>query len=182
MDAISTVTHPSHTARHLLRHLFEMVVAMILGMAVFGAVVWGIFGLLGHADLRHYAGVRGLVMSLNMIIGMSLWMRIRRHSWSIIGEMSWAMFLPYVALIGPYLVGLLSGPAFLGAMHLLMLPMMIGAMLHRREEYLPVLKDEESPASHPSQTDGSRSIRGEVSALDVAARRASRMFGVLPRG
>ena len=133
----SVTTSSSHDAtwRAFIRHFLEMVVAMIVGMAVFGAIVWGIFGLLGHASLRHYAGFRALVMAINMIIGMSLWMRHRRHSWAAIGEMAGAMFVPYVALLGPYLAGVLSGPALLGAMHLLMLPAMVLAMLHRRDEY-----------------------------------------------
>ena len=104
-------------------------------MAVFGAIVWGVFGLLGHSDLRHYAGFRAFVMEINMIVGISLWMRHRRHSWAAIGEMAGAMFVPYAVLIGPFWAGALSGPALLGAMHVLMLPPMIGAMLHRREEY-----------------------------------------------
>ena len=125
----------SHAARDLLRHFLEMVIAMIVGMVVFGAIVWGIFGLFGHSDLRHYAGLRAFIMVANMIVGMSLWMRLRRHSWAAIGEMAGAMFVPYAVLIGPFWAGALSGSALLVAIHILMLPLMIVAMLHRREEY-----------------------------------------------
>ena len=38
-----------------------------------------------------------LVMALNMTIGMTVWMRYRRHSWAMCGEMAGAMFLPAIA-------------------------------------------------------------------------------------
>jgi hypothetical protein len=138
----SVTASQTHRAerRHFLRHFIEMVLAMLVGMALFGAIIWGIFGLLGHSNLRHYPEIRALVMSANMVIGMSLWMRYRRHSWAAIGEMAGAMFVPYAVLIGPFWAGLLSGPALLGAMHVLMLPLMIVAMLHRREEYTGVME------------------------------------------
>jgi hypothetical protein len=43
-----------------------------------------------------------------MTVGMSLWMRHRRHGWASVGEMAGAMLVPYVVLIGPYWAGLLS--------------------------------------------------------------------------
>jgi deazaflavin-dependent oxidoreductase (nitroreductase family) len=112
-----------------------MVVAMLVGMAVLGAAVSLIFGLLGHSNLLHYAGLRGLLMTGYMTIGMSVWMRHRRHTWTTIAEMGAAMLLPYVVLIGPFLAGRLSAGTFLGAMHALMLPCMIVAMLARRDQY-----------------------------------------------
>jgi hypothetical protein len=45
------------------------------------------------------------------------------------------MFVPLAVLIGPYLAGMLSSDALLSAMHVLMLPAMAIAMLHRRDEY-----------------------------------------------
>ena len=137
------------TARDLLRHFLEMVVAMIVGMVVFGAIVWGIFGLFGHSDLKHYAGLRAFVMVTNMTVGMSLWMRHRRHGWVAIGEMASAMFVPYAVLIGPFWAGALSGSALLGATHILMLPLMIAAMLHRREEYTADHASGERTRVHP---------------------------------
>jgi deazaflavin-dependent oxidoreductase (nitroreductase family) len=112
-----------------------MVVAMLVGMAVLGAAVSLIFGLLGHSNLLHYAGLRGLLMTGYMTIGMSLWMRHRRHTWTTVAEMGAAMLLPYVVLIGPFLAGRLSAGTFLGAMHALMLPCMVVAMLARRDQY-----------------------------------------------
>jgi hypothetical protein len=66
---------------------------------------------------------------------MACWMRHRGHGWPAIGEMSAAMFVPLAVLIGPFWADAISGEMLLGAMHLLMLPAMVVAMLHRREEY-----------------------------------------------
>jgi hypothetical protein len=120
---------------HFVRHFLEMVVAMIVGMAVLGALVSLIFRLLGHANLLHFAGLRALLMTTYMIVGMSLWMRHRGHNWARVCEMSVAMALPLALLIGPFWAGLLSPQTLLVAMHALMLPFMLVAMLLRRNEY-----------------------------------------------
>jgi hypothetical protein len=112
-----------------------MIVAMLAGMALLGGVVSLTFALLGHSNLLHYAGLRALLMAGYMTVGMSLWMRHRHHGWASIGEMAGAMLVPYAVLIGPFWAGLLSVGALLGAMHVLMLPCMVVAMLHRRDEY-----------------------------------------------
>jgi deazaflavin-dependent oxidoreductase (nitroreductase family) len=112
-----------------------MIVAMLVGMAVLGAAVSVVFTLIGHSNVLHYAGLRGLLMSAYMTVGMSLWMRHRGHGWSSVGEMAVAMFVPYALLIGPFAAGLIPPSAFLGAMHALMIPAMVVVMLRRREEY-----------------------------------------------
>jgi deazaflavin-dependent oxidoreductase (nitroreductase family) len=129
---------PSHVGvswRAFVRHLVEMIVAMLIGMAALGAAVSLVFALLGHSNLLHYAGLRGLLMSAYMTVGMAVWMRHRDHGWSSVGEMAAAMFVPYLALIGPFVAGSIPADQFLGAMHVLMVPCMIAVMLHRREEY-----------------------------------------------
>ena len=50
--------------------------------------------------------------------------------------MACAMLVPYAVLIGPFWAGLISASALLGAMHALMLPCMVVAMLDRRDEYV----------------------------------------------
>jgi len=121
--------------RSFWRHFAEMVVVMLLSMGLFGALVSGAFVLLGHGSLLHYTALRGLLMTAYMVIGMGLWMRYRRHGWPRVFEMSVAMAVPYVLLVGPFAVGLIEKEAFLVAMHVLMLPCMYVAMIHRREEY-----------------------------------------------
>jgi hypothetical protein len=138
---MATVVPTRETARrtarhHLVRHFFEMVLAMLAGMAVFGAVVQVICAALGHSGFFvDHVGLRAPLMAMNMTLGMALWMRYRGHGWAPITEMSAAMFAPLVVLIGPFWAGVLSGDALLGAMHVLMLPAMVVAMLHRRDEY-----------------------------------------------
>ena len=121
--------------RRFFHHYLEMVVVMLVAMAVFGAVVSLVFAFLGHSNLLHYTGLRAFVMTANMTIGMTIWMRVRGHGWATTGEMAGAMVLPIVLLIGPYWAGMLSGGALLGVMHALMLPFMFLVMLRRYHEY-----------------------------------------------
>jgi flagellar biosynthetic protein FliP len=138
-------------------HFLEMVVVMLLSMAIFGAAVSGVFALLGHGTLLHYTALRGFLMTIYMVIGMGLWMRHRRHGWASVLEMSAAMIVPYALLVGPFAAGLLAKGTFLGAMHVLMLPCMYLAMIHRREEY------EQGHAGHGSQgSQGSSAHRGRI--------------------
>ena len=122
--------------RNLVRHFGEMLVAMLVGMTVLGMAAAGICVALGHSGfLNDHAGIRAFVMALNMTIGMAVWMRYRGHGWAAVGEMGAAMFVPLLLLIGPYLAGAISAGALLVGMHVLMLPAMVVAMLHRRDVY-----------------------------------------------
>ena len=119
--------------RHFVRHFLEMVVAMAVGMGVLGLAETPLtdhFGVFQRTDLSV------LVMATNMTIGMSLWMRYRRHGWASIAEMGVAMYLPFVVLLVPYWAGLLSGGMLMMGGHALMLVAMAAAMLRRREEYV----------------------------------------------
>jgi hypothetical protein len=121
------------TIRPYLRfagHFAEMVVAMIVGMVALGPL-WS----LAWPGLGSYPAVAALVMATNMTTGMVLWMRIRRHAWRPIMEMSAAMYLPFVILLVPYWLGAISGGALMMAGHILMLPLMLAAMLLRRRDY-----------------------------------------------
>ena len=137
-SAAPTTSAPSLSRRRFLYHYVEMLVVMMVSMMVLSGLFWGIMAGLGHSNLRHYVGLRAFVMTINMVIGMSLWMRFRGHSWATTLEMDAAMLLPYVLLIGPYGAGLLSAGALLGGEHLLMLPFMFLVMLRRYEEYAHV--------------------------------------------
>lgn len=75
------------------------------------------------------------MMTANMTMGMGLWMRHQGHSLRLISEMAGAMFVPLAVLISPFWAGLISDGALMGAMHLLMLPAMVGVMLVRRDIY-----------------------------------------------
>ncbi len=116
--------------RHLVQHYVEMVVAMLVGMVVLGrlqGLVWP------HLSLGVELGV--LVMATNMSIGMGAWMRVRGHSWRAIGEMSAAMYLPFIVLLVPFWAGLLGAGAVMTWGHVLMLPAMAAVMVLRPDEY-----------------------------------------------
>jgi flagellar biosynthetic protein FliP len=111
-------------------HFVEMIIAMLVGMFTLGPL-WS----LALPGLSAYPDAEAIVMATNMSIGMALWMRIRRHSWPRIGEMSAAMYAPYLVLLVPYWLGAVSGEAVMMGGHLLMIPAMLGVMLWRRHEY-----------------------------------------------
>lgn len=118
---------------HFVRHYAEMVVAMFVGMVVLGLALKP---LTGHFDVFQRMDVSVLIMATNMTIGMSLWMRIRRHGWASIAEMGAAMYLPFAVLLVPYWAGQLSSGMVMVGGHVLMLAAMAAAMWRRRDEYL----------------------------------------------
>jgi hypothetical protein len=116
---------------HVVRHYLEMVVAMIVGMVALGPV-WSLV----WPGLPQLTTAHTLVMATDMAIGMGAWMRFRGHSWSAIGVMSAAMYVPFLVLLVPFWAGAISAGTLMTAGHLLMLPAMALAMLWRRHEYL----------------------------------------------
>ena len=122
----STTSAPASPLRSFLLHYAEMLVAMVVGMVALGWVE-GLFwpGLMDRVD------VGALVMATNMAVGMGAWMRVRGHAWRGIGEMSAAMYLPFLALLVPYWAGGIPGGAVMLWGHVLMLPAMALAMLAR---------------------------------------------------
>lgn len=129
----STTSTRRIIARPYLRfvgHFAEMVIAMIVGMVALGPL-WS----LAWPGLDSYPAAAAMVMATNMTIGMVLWMRIRRHAWRPIVEMSAAMYLPFVLLLVPYWLGAVSGGVLMMGGHILMVPFMLAAMLLRLREY-----------------------------------------------
>ncbi|MEV6848602.1 DJ-1/PfpI family protein [Actinoplanes sp. NPDC051411] len=119
--------------RGLLRfsvHFLQMVVAMAAGMLVL-APVWRL--ILPTSAER--ADVLAITMATDMSIGMAVWMRVRRHGWASILEMSAAMFVPFLVLLVPYWTGAAFASTVMVGGHLLMVPAMVLAMLRRRAEY-----------------------------------------------
>lgn len=112
-----------------LWHYTEMVIAMIFGMLVLGLVWSAVLPGVTRTDAQV------LIMATDMSIGMAVWMRVRRHGWPSIAEMSLAMFAPFLVLLVPYWLGALPGHLVMSLGHVLMLVCMALAMLRRREEY-----------------------------------------------
>lgn len=128
-------THDSRsgTARKVGRflwHYAEMAIAMVVGMVLLG-LLWSVFL---PDDLR--TDVDTLIMAANMTIGMAVWMLVRRHGWASIAEMSLAMFVPFLVLLVPFWLGVLSGHLVMVLGHVLMFVAMALAMLRRRDEYI----------------------------------------------
>ena len=125
-------------ARHFFRHFGEMFVAMMVGMMVLG----GLDGMILSAAGTSVRNVKdsapeafALVMALNMTIGMTLWMRYRRHSWAMCGEMAGAMFLPAIAALVLFWCAVIHTRAVGGVEMAAMVPAMLAVMLFRRSEY-----------------------------------------------
>lgn len=120
--------------RRFVLHYAEMVVAMILGMIALGPVWRAVFGAFGWTALER-GDVMAMSMATNMVIAMSLWMWFRGHTAAPIAEMALAMYLPFVVLLVPLWLGLISVMFLMVAGHVVMLATMLYAMLRRRDEY-----------------------------------------------
>ncbi len=125
-------------ARHFLRHFGEMFVAMMVGMMVLGGLDSGILSAFGTSVSRVRDSAPeafALVMALNMTVGMTVWMRYRRHSWAMCGEMAGAMFLPAIAGLILFWCSVIHTRSVGGVEMGAMVPAMIAVMLFRRLEY-----------------------------------------------
>jgi hypothetical protein len=120
--------------RRFVLHYLEMVIAMFVGMGVFAPIWHLVFDAFGSNAMER-TDVMAMSMATNMVIGMSLWMWLRGHTAAPIAEMAVAMYLPFVVLLVPLWLGLISGAVLMIAGHVLMLATMLLAMLHRRDEY-----------------------------------------------
>jgi hypothetical protein len=125
-------------ARHFFRHFGEMFLAMLVGMWVGAAMGAAIFAVVGTSipDVKDSAPeVWGLLMALNMIVGMTGWMRHRRHSWAMCAEMAGAMLVSAVVAIALFWCAVIHGDSVGRVEMAAMLPAMIAVMLLRRTEY-----------------------------------------------
>ena len=96
-------------------------------------------GVLAAAGLSYSTAGRPVLaatmMTVYMALGMAIWMRVRRHGWPGILEMSGVMFVPAAVLAPLQWAGVISADALLGLMHTAMFPLMLAVMLRRRPEY-----------------------------------------------
>lgn len=122
-----TSTFVMPRTRRFWWHYAEMLVAMTVGMMLL-APLWHPLGI-ERADLH------ALTMAADMTIGMAAWMRVRRHRWRPIAEMSAAMVAPFLLLLPALWAGVLSEGGLFVLGHVLMLVGMLGAMLLRPDEY-----------------------------------------------
>ena len=124
-------------AGHFTRHLLEMVAAMFLGMAVFGAVLGGVLlaaGTTFQDVLETVPALAALMLAFNMTVPMALWMRHRGHATARIAEMAGGMLAVCVVAIVLLQASLIESTAICGVECALMVPMMLGVRLIRRDE------------------------------------------------
>jgi flagellar biosynthetic protein FliP len=115
-----------------------MVAAMMVGMAVLGLpfrAILASFGYTRDEAFARFPEIVCLVMTLNMGVGMVVWMRFRGHGWRTTAEMILAMSAATAVALGMFWSHIVSEEPLIGVMHVLMLPAMLIAMLSRREEY-----------------------------------------------
>lgn len=117
-------------------HYLEMVVAMFAGMLLFGGLVQLIVGIAGVDYSHSEQPVLGSVeMALTMSAGMAIWMTVRGHSRRVTLEMVGAMCAPLVIVLPLLWLSVIPGSAAVMVIHIAMFPLMLVAMLLRREEY-----------------------------------------------
>jgi hypothetical protein len=113
-------------------HYVEMIIAMFVGMFALGLLRSAIgidFSYARDPELAY------LLMAFDMSVGMAAWMRFRGHAWAPTLEMCGAMFAPVVPLFPLLWLGLIDGMALMMVAHVAMFPLMLAAMLWRRDEY-----------------------------------------------
>jgi flagellar biosynthetic protein FliP len=129
----------SAATRHFVRHYVEMVLAMVLGMAVLWVPAGWALGAAGSSWSQLHDDAPALMllgMAVTMTVPMVGWMRHRGHGWQANTEMSAAMFVPTLAVIGLLGAGLVRDMGVLMTVeHVAMLLAMLAAMLLRPAEY-----------------------------------------------
>ncbi|MEV4380723.1 hypothetical protein [Streptosporangium sp. NPDC049644] len=118
--------------RRFAWHYVEMVIAMFAGMFALGMLLSAVG--LGFSHERQ-PELAYLLMAFDMSVGMAIWMRYRGHGWAATLEMCAAMFVPVVPLFPLLWLGLVDGGAVMTLAHVAMFPLMLAAMLWRRDEY-----------------------------------------------
>lgn len=139
---MSTMTLTSGTrlgrAAWFLRHLAEMTVAMLIGMVGYAILVGGLLSAAGSSletARLDRPELFALGMASSMTVPMVAWMRRRGHSWRSSTEMSAAMFVPALALIGCYWLHAVDAGSICPLACAAMIPAMIVAMLYRIDDY-----------------------------------------------
>ena len=117
------------TDRTFVVHYLQMLAAMAIGMVVLGPLSTRV---VHHAEVE----VEVVLMATTMVAGMALWMAYRRHTWPEIIEMSAAMYASVAGPLPLYWLGTVTPTGLMILAHILMLPGMAVAMLHRRENHI----------------------------------------------
>jgi hypothetical protein len=128
----STTSTPRSRRLRFTWHYIEMIIAMFAGMILLGLLL-GAAGL-GFSHERD-PELAYLLMAFEMSVGMAAWMRYRRHRWAPTLEMCGAMFAPALPLFPLLWLDVIDGESLMVLAHMAMFPLMLVAMLWRRDEY-----------------------------------------------
>ncbi|GAA4564991.1 hypothetical protein [Planotetraspora kaengkrachanensis] len=128
----STTSDTRSRRLRFIRHYIEMIIAMFAGMIL--------LGMLRHAAGLGFSHERDpelayLLMAFDMSVGMAAWMRFRGHGWAPTLEMCGAMFAPALPLFPLLWLDIVDGESLMVLAHVAMFPLMLVAMLWRRDEY-----------------------------------------------
>jgi hypothetical protein len=125
--------------RHFIRHYLEMLVAMFLGMGVLGVPAVLALESVGvtYSELQDDAPALLIVgMAATMTVPMVGWMRYRGHGWPACADMTAAMLVPTAGILALLWSGVMTDVGMLLMIeHTVMPPLMLVAMLLRRDEY-----------------------------------------------
>jgi hypothetical protein len=146
----ATVRRPLRTrlARFITAYL-EMTLAMLVGMGLFGAV-WDAL----WPGLTHRPDAMAVTMAADMTLAMAAWMWVRGHAGRHILQMSAVMVLPFLGLLWPYRLGVLTGDALLTGGHIGMFALMgayLGWRPHAGTATASLPRTGATPMSRPSR-------------------------------
>lgn len=134
------VTEPPKRKRRrwgrFARHFVEMLLALSFGMFVFGGALHAALAVAGvEYTMARFPSLVLLDMGVTMMLGTAAWMYIRRHRPAAVLEMSAAMLVPAVVVIPLVWLGAMSTGTAMLVEHVALLPLILGAMLRRLDEY-----------------------------------------------
>jgi hypothetical protein len=137
---MTTVITPGISLRsqigHFLRHYIEMCVPMCIGFAVLDLVYFWAARLFGYSDpFSELPELSVLVVAFNMTAPMASWMLFRGMPRRPTAEMSAAMVVWAIALLGFGWLGILPKGRLALLEHGLMMPIMLIPMFFRLDLY-----------------------------------------------
>lgn len=121
---------------HFLQHYLEMCAVMCVGEAVLDVLFFGGAWVIWHSNLiSQFPELSTLVIAFNMSVPMVAWMRFRGMEWRPTWEMSGAMFVEAILLIGVSWLGIIAKSSLVFWQEALMMLAMLPPMLFRLDLY-----------------------------------------------
>jgi hypothetical protein len=133
---ISPVGRVLRPTGRFIGHLLSMCAVMCVGMGILDALYFGAARLIGYSNpITQLPELTVLVVAVNMSVPMVAWMRYGGHEWRPIWEMSGAMFVEAIVVLGVAWAALVPKSSLFALQHALMVPAMIIPMVFRLDLY-----------------------------------------------